>query len=131
MTTVDKFAGLILDESLEGGFIIRGTEDLDLALQLYVDRARYGEVCLEAQRTWIEESPPASLPYIARTLAEDIAWAGYHLRRVRAEMRPGWYRKVHCLPGSYGDGEGWSWQLQELSDGDNRRGAFRAVVFYE
>ena len=127
MTTVDKFAGLRLDESLEGGFIIRGTEDLDLALQLYVDRAHDGEVCLEAQRAWLDADLGLGFP---RSVAEDIAWAGHHLRTVRAGMRVAWFRKIHCLPSSYGWGE-YKWMLHELSDGDNKRGAFRAVVFYE
>lgn len=126
----DRFAGLTLDESLEGGFLIRGTEDLDLALQLYVDRGRDGEVCLEAQRAWLEDDPTPDAPGFSRDVAGDISWAGHHLRQVRANMRVGWFRKVHCLPSSYGWGE-YTWMLHELSDGDNRRGAFRAVVFYE
>jgi hypothetical protein len=38
-----------------------------------------------------------------------------------------WMRIVHCLPGSFGDGEGWSFEYQNAEPGT--RGAFRAVVF--
>ena len=129
MTAADKFAGLRIDESLEGGFMVRGTEDLDLALQFYVDRARDGEVCIDVQRAYLESDLGMAAPSPS-TLAEDISWAGWHLRTVRANMRVAWFRKIHCLPSSYGFGE-YTWMLHELSDGDNKRGAFRAVVFYE
>lgn len=39
----------------------------------------------------------------------------------------GWFRIVNCLPGSYGESEGWSWALiQARGPG---RGVFPAVEF--
>lgn len=40
-----------------------------------------------------------------------------------------WLRTVHCLPNSYGAGEGWDWQHVHAKG--RGRGAYPAVVFYD
>jgi hypothetical protein len=58
----------------------------------------------------------------------DVAWPEPLDQIAVSPGRPRqvWMRIVPCLPGSYGDAEGWKFEYRECDQG---RGAFPAVVF--
>jgi hypothetical protein len=87
----------------EGEVLVKHTHDVEMAERLA--RAALAEENLSA-----DERTPEAL-------------AGFRLGKPIV----GWFRIVNCLPGSYGEGEGWAWALHKASGPG--RGAFPAVEF--
>lgn len=87
----------------EGEVLVKHTHDLELAEQLA--RTLLAEENLES-----DERTPEALA--AFRLGTSIV---------------GHFRVVPCLPGSYGEGEGWAWELHRARGPG--RGAFPAVEF--
>lgn len=109
----DKYG---VDFMSEGDFLVRGTLDpmeaLRLAVEEDIDCVIAGFYTTPEQ----EDLDPKDVQLLAEELHERLQKA-----------RPGYYRKVHCLPGSDGDWEGWTWQLNYASGPG--RGAFPGVYF--
>jgi hypothetical protein len=99
-----------VDSMAEGEFLVRGTTDPMEALRSLVAEMHehWTEPLLDGVSPWERadgsrmygEHDPDAIDYLA-------AW----LYGMLEAAQPGLYRKVNCLPGSYGDGEGWRWQL--------------------
>ncbi|WP_326474816.1 hypothetical protein [Actinophytocola sp.] len=110
----------------EGDILVRGTEDPMRALELLVahlDEDYRGDDMLAGvapPRPGIEPDDYELDPAAIQAMAD---WC----HTLLANARPGWYRKIHCLPHSEGDWEGWSWQLGYANG--PARGAFQGVYF--
>lgn len=87
----------------EGEVLVKHTHDLELAEQL-------ARAALAEENLMPDECTPEALA--AFRLGKPVV---------------GYFRIVNCLPGSYGEGEGWSWELHKARGPG--RGAFPAVEF--
>lgn len=86
---------------MDDGWLVRHTHDVDLAANMVRHH-------LVRNERWTADA--------ART----------SITTDRAKVR--WYRVTPCLPGSYGDSEGWAYQYTVAEPGG--RGAFRAVEWW-
>lgn len=86
---------------MDDGWLVRHTHDIDLATKLL-------------QRHLLREERWSAADVRANITADNAATR--------------WYRVTPCLPGSYGEGEGWAYQYTVAKPGG--RGAFRAVEWW-
>jgi len=110
----DKYS---VDFMAEGDVLVRGTDDPMQALALVVDELDDGThgYLIDGVQPGDEVDPAG--------VEDAAAWCHDMLTRARV----GYYRKIGCLPNSYGAYGGWSWQLG-YADGPCR-GAFLGVYF--
>jgi hypothetical protein len=115
-----------VDVMTDGDWLVRGTLDPMEALRLVVDvmhehHVGYDQlhgVCPEmydGERTFGEHDPAA------------VDRMADYLFGLLERACPGLYRKVHCLPGSEGAGEGWDWVLGYANE--RGPGVFEGVNF--
>lgn len=102
----------------EGDVVVRGTEDPMQALAWTVDEADDIEGALDLF---------GARPDDGEVIPEAVDGVAEWCHQMLATARVGYYRKVACLPNSYGAWEGWRWQLQFASGPGP--GAFRGVYF--
>lgn len=111
------------DHMEEDSWLVRGTLDPHEALQAILTHIH--EQPLQDYVGW----DVRAVSYDGDELADrqhDIDHAAYWCHSMLETAQAGTWRKVHCLPNSYGDGEGWGWQLHSSKPG---RGAFPGVYF--
>lgn len=120
---------LHVDQLAEDGWLVRGTQDPHEALQAIVED-HDGE--LDVQMPWIPDLVAYDGEFepnerLQSQRAANIGYAADWCHTMLQRHRVGTYRKVHCLPGSAGELEGWACEIHSSRPG---RGAFSAVEFY-
>jgi hypothetical protein len=117
-----------VDDMAEGEFLVRGTQDPMEALRLVVD---------VMHENWTQDMldgvAPGQIYRLGQGLVDNepnqdaIDYLAAWLYGMLEAAQPGLYRKVNCLPGSFGEGEGWRWQLGFAKT--KGPGVFEGVLF--
>ena len=122
MSERNKFS---VDGLSEGEWLVRGTLDPQLALSLVVDVMDEGD--LESLLYGVSPGAHVDRPWYGDLDPEAVQRVADWCHHMIDSAVPGLYRKVHCLPNSYGAYHGWAWDLRPA---DARGpGVFEAVEF--